>query len=147
MQRAFAQQPEGSPLMKVSHNAWELLGESSSENIVKGFTMHVDAVTPALLAVVRKLSRDGFNAIVEGVHCYGTVLDQFTQVCDLTVLPRLIVVTSESRLLDYIQRKEEERSYSGESKAWKDHAKTIMKIQDFLIQDAIQHNIPIMCTD
>jgi 2-phosphoglycerate kinase len=147
VQRAFAQQSEGSPLMKVTHNAWELFGEPSTENIVKGFTKHVDAVTPALLAIVRKLSKDGFDAIVEGVHCYSDVLDQIPQVGGLIVLPRLLVVTSESGLLDHMQHKEEERSRSGEAKAWKNQTKTLMKIQDFLIQDATQRNIPIICTD
>ncbi len=146
VQRTFAQQSEESLLMKVTHNAWELFGEPSSENIVKGFTRHVDAVTPALLAIVRKLSKDGFDAIMEGVHCYGNVLDQFTRVGGLTVLPRL-VVTNESRLLDHIQQKEKERSSSGEAKAWKKHIKTILQIQDFLLQDAAQRSIPIMCND
>jgi len=147
VQRACTQQSEGSPLMKVTHNAWELFGEPSTENIVKGFIEHVDAVTPALLAIVRKLSRDGFDAIVEGVHCYGDVLDQFPHVGGLIVLPQLLVVTSESRLLEHIQHKEERRSHGGESKAWKNHVKTLMKIQDFLLQDATQRHIPIICTD
>lgn len=147
VQRVCAQQPEGSPLLKVTHNAWELFGDPSPENIIKGFTTHVDGVTPALVAIVRKLSEDGLDAIMEGVHGYSHVLDQFTHVGGLTVLPRLLVVTSESRLLDHIQHKEEERSHSGESKAWKTHANTIMKIQDFLIHDAIQRNIHIICTD
>ncbi len=146
VQRALAQPPEGNLLMKVTHNAWELFGESSPENIVKGFTTHVDAVMPALLAIAQKLSRDGFDAIVEGVHCYGDVLDQLTQVGGLTVLPRL-VVTDESRLFDHIQHKEEERSHAGESKAWKSHIKTILQIQDFLLQDAIQRHVPIVCTE
>lgn len=147
VQRAWVQQSEGNPLMKVTHNAWELFGEPSTENIIKGFTKHVDAVTPALLAIVRKLSKDGFDAIIEGVHCYGDVLDQLTQVGGLLVLPRLLVVASESQLFDHIQRKEKERSHSGEPKAWKDHTKMIMTIQDFLIQDATQRHIQIICTN
>lgn len=146
VQRALAQKSEGNPLMKVTHNAWELFGEPSTENIIKGFIEHVDAVMPALLAIAHKLSKDGFDAIVEGVHCYGNVLDQLTQVGGLTVLPRL-VVTDESRLLAHIQHKEEERSHLGEPKAWKKHIKTVMQIQDFLLQDAIQRNIPIICID
>jgi 2-phosphoglycerate kinase len=109
--------------------------------------MHVNAVTPALSAIVRQLSRDGDDAIVEGVHCYGEVLDQFLHVGGLIVLPRLLVVTSESRLLDHIRHKEEKRSSSGESKAWKNHTKILMKIQDFLLQDALQLNIQIICTE
>jgi 2-phosphoglycerate kinase len=147
VQRACTKPSEGSPLMKVSHNAWELFGESSAENIVKGFRKHVDAVTPALLALVCKLSKDGFDAIIEGVHCYGDVLDQLTHVGELTMRPQLLVVANEARLLDHIQRKEEERSRASEPKAWKDHIKTIMIIQDFLLQDAIQHHIPIICID
>lgn len=146
VQRACTEPSAESPLMKVTHTAWELFGESSPENSVKGFTRHVDAVAPALVALVRKLSRDGFDAIIEGVHCYGEVLDQLTQVGGLNVFPRLLVVSSESRLLEHIRHKEEERFPSGEAKTWKNHAKVIMEIQDFLIQDATQRHIQIICS-
>jgi 2-phosphoglycerate kinase len=146
VQKAYVKPPDESLLIKVTHNAWDLFGEPTTENIVKGFTKHVDAVAPALLAVVRKLSRDGFDAIVEGVHCYGDVLDQFTHIGGLIVLPRLVVI-DESRLFDYIQHKEEERSHSGEAKAWKNHINILMHIQEFLLQDAIQRHIPIICPE
>ena len=146
VQRIDAPQAK-SPLMMVTHSAWRLFGEPSADNIIKGFTTHVDAVLPALLAVVQKLSRDGFDAIVEGVHCYGDVLDHYTHIGGLTVLPRLLVTTNEAKLREHIQHKEEERSFSGEPKEWKDHVKTLMIIQDFLIQDAMQRHIQILCSD
>ncbi len=145
--RTCMQPSEGSPLMKVSHNAWELLGESSTENILKGFILHVDAVAPALLAIARKLSRDGLDAIMEGVHCYGAVLDQLAQVDGLMVCPRLLVVSSEAGLLDHIQRKEAQRSAAGEAKVWKTHVKTLRSLQDFLLQEAIQRHIPLIYTE
>lgn len=147
VQRTFIQQFDESPLMKVTHNAWELFGEPSDEHIVRGFTTHVDAMLPALLAVVQKLSKDGFDAIMEGVHCYGRVLDQFVHVGGLTVLPRLVVVTSEARLFDHIRCKEKERSRAGEPKAWKDHLRVILTIQDFLMQDAAQRHIQTIFPD
>ncbi len=147
VQRACVRQPAGSPLMKVTHTAWELFGEPSAEHIVKGFTTHVDAVTPALLAVAHKLSRDGFDAIVEGVHCYGAVLDQLMQVGGLIVLPRLLVVPNEWRLWERMQRKEAERSRAGEAKAWKKHISALMTIQAFLLQEATERRIPILCSD
>lgn len=146
VQRACVQQATG-PLMKVTHTAWELFGTHSSENIVKGFLAHVDAVAPALVAIARKLSQDGFDAILEGVHCYSQVLDQLRQVDGLTVLPQLLIVPSEVRLLERIQHKEHERSRSGEAKSWKDHIPTLMIIQDFLMQDAHDHHIHIICPD
>jgi len=144
VQRACMRQSERSPLMKVTHNAWELFGDPSTENIIKGFTQHVDAVTPALLAVAQKLAQDGFNAIVEGVHCYGEVLDQLAQVNGLIVLPRLLIATSETRLIASMHHKEKERSPTGEAKAWKSHVKILLVIQDFLLQEAIQRGIPII---
>ncbi len=142
VQRTYIQSPA---LMKVTHNAWELFGTQSSENIIQGFLAHVDAVTPALVAISQKLAKDGFDAIVEGVHCYSSVLDQLAESSDLAVHPQLLVVSSEAVLLDHIQRKEAERS--GEAKAWKDHIPTLIRIQDFLVEDANQHHIPIICTD
>jgi 2-phosphoglycerate kinase len=142
VQRAYIQPPA---LMKVTHTAWELFGTQSSENIIQGFIAHVNAVAPALVIIAQKLAKDGFDAIVEGVHCYSHVLDQLAAISDLVVLPRLLVVSSEAVLLDHIQRKEEERS--GEAKAWKDRTPTLIRIQDFLIEDANLHHIPIMCTD
>lgn len=147
VQRALAAPSKASPLMKVTHNAWELFGERSNENIVRGFTAHVNAVLPALLAVACKLSRDGLDAIIEGVHCHGDAIDRFAQIGGLTVLPRLLVVTSESRLLDHIRHKEEERSHASEPKTWEDHIKTLMAIQSFLLQDAVQHNIQVIDVD
>lgn len=142
VQRAYTQPPA---LMKVTHNAWELFGTRSSEHIIQGFIAHVDAVAPALVALAQKLAKDGFDAIAEGVHCYSHVLNQLTAIGGLVVLPQLLVVSSEAVLLDHIQHKEEERS--GEAKAWKDRIPTLIRIQDFLIEDANQHHIPIMCTD
>ncbi len=142
VQRVYAQPPA---LMKVTHTAWELFGTQSSETIIQGFLAHVDAVAPALVAIAQKLANDGFDAIVEGVHVYSHVLDQFAEISGLVVLPRLLVVSSEAVLLDHIQRKEEERS--GEAKAWKDHLPTLLRIQNFLVEDANEHHIPIMCTE
>lgn len=120
------------------------MGEPSPENSIQGFTQHVDAVTPALVAVARKLARDGFDAIVEGVHCYGAVLDQFAQVRGLAVFPRLLIVASEAQLIAAIQRKEAERSSVGEAKTWQSHVHTLLTIQEFLLREARQRCIPII---
>jgi 2-phosphoglycerate kinase len=44
-----------------------------------------------------------------------------------------------------MQHKEEERSRAGEAKAWKKHIQTLLTIQAFLLQEATQRHIPIMC--
>lgn len=116
VQRACIQPSESHPLMKTTHTAWELFGEPSDEHIVRGFTQHVRAVLPALVALVRRLSRDGFDAVMEGVHCYSEVMDQFRRVGGLIVCPHLLVVTSEASLFEHIQHKEEERSHAGENR-------------------------------
>lgn len=144
VQRLLVKPDQSHPLAKVTHTAWELFGEYSQANIIQGFTSHVHAVLPALLAVGQKLSGDGFDAIVEGVHCYSEVLGQFTHIGGLMVLPNLLVVTNEARLLGHIQRKESARASSGERKSWKEHIQTLLIIQNFLLQDAIQHHIPII---
>src|SRR5258708_22899967 len=63
VQRSYVSAEQSPALAKVSHNAWELLGGPSRENIVGGFISHAEAVLPALEVVVAKLVRDGLDAV------------------------------------------------------------------------------------
>ena len=143
VQRACNVPANTGPLMKVTHTAWELFGACTDDHIIKGFTAQVHVMLPVLVAVAEKLSQDGCDAIIEGVHCYSEVLNHFAQVEGLVLLPQLLVVPYASRLLDRMQHKEEERSRAGEPKKWKNHLKILLTIQDFLLQDAAHHHIPI----
>jgi 2-phosphoglycerate kinase len=141
VQKACTLLPARSVLSKVTHTAWELFGEPSTEHIIQGFTHHVDAVTPALLVLGHKLARDGLDAIVEGVHCYSNVVEQFRRIEGLVVQPHLLLIASEARLLERIQHKEAERSLASESKIWARQRTILLTIQQFLIQDAMLHQI------
>jgi 2-phosphoglycerate kinase len=143
VQRLYVPSGRCPALAKVSHTAWELSGDPTPDGIVAGFTQHAEAVFPAVDAVAAKLARDGLDAVIEGSHFHGALIARLRQRNpDTTVRPLLLAVGSLSQLLDHISAKEQQRTPAAEPRAWKQSARALMTIQDFLVADAARHAIP-----
>lgn len=144
VQRAYSLQDENPALFRVTHNTWELFGTPTKKNIIKGFTAHADSILPSLLTVTKKLAKDGFDSIIEGVHFYSNILEHLSEIKGIEIVPTLIIVKDKQKLLERIRLKERRRAKIGEYKKWQSNIKIIMTIQDFLIQDALKNNIQII---
>jgi 2-phosphoglycerate kinase len=145
VQRLYVPVPQSPVLAKVSHTAWELSGDPTPAGVVAGFASHAEAVFPAVQAVAAKLARDGLDAVIEGSHFHGVLIDRLRHHArDATVRPVLLTVESLPRLLDHISAKEQQRAPGSEPRNWRANAQLLMTIQDFLIADAARHAIPRM---
>lgn len=143
VQRLYVPADQAPVLAKVSHTAWELIGDPTPGGIVAGFTRHAEAVFPAVLAVAVKLARDGLDAVIEGSCFHGALVARLRQqVQDVTIRPVLLTVESLPQLLDHITEKEQQRAPGSEPRNWRANARILMTIQDFLINDAARHAIP-----
>jgi 2-phosphoglycerate kinase len=132
-------------LAKVSHNAWELSGDTTPAGIIAAFTSHAEAVFPAIEAVAAKLARDGLDAIIEGSDFHGALIARLRQHHrDVIVRPVLLTVGSLPQLLDHIAEKEQQRAPGSEPRNWRANAKILMIIQDFLIADSTRYAVPRM---
>lgn len=146
-QRLFASERHNHALFEVTHTAWQLHGPVTPTNIVSGFRDHVDAVAPAIQYVATKLARDGFDAVIEGVHFHSGTIDALR--CTLggvRVHAGLLVVESTDELCKRIRSKENARAGHAERKLWSDHFNIMLTIQDYLIRDAHEHDIPVTTT-
>lgn len=146
-QRLFVPKPLNPALFEVTHSAWQLHGPPTPTNIVSGFRDHADAVAPVIQYVAAKLARDGFDAVLEGVHFHSGIIEALSAYDGARVQPRLLVVDSGRELRNRIHNKETTRTSLAERKSWSDHIKILLTIQDYLIHDAHQHGIQVTTTE
>ncbi|MFD2415718.1 hypothetical protein [Amycolatopsis pigmentata] len=148
MQRGFVTPEQVPALHKVSHNAWELHGSPTEENVVAGFVEHANAVARGVRIVIGKLGRDGFDAMVEGAHFHSGIIDDIrAENVDTDVQPTLLTVSTADELRKLINSKEAERAPGGDRKKWRESIPAMLTIQDFLISDAHAHGIRVAVAD
>lgn len=146
VQRGYVSEEDVPVLSKVTHNAWELYGPPTRENIVAGFVSHAEAVSPAVNMVARKLVDDGFAAVVEGAHFYSRSILKLRNVSsDLRILPTLLIVGSVDDLRQRAIRKGQQRASGVPLNEWQENIPAMLAIQDFLISDATENGIRV-CT-
>lgn len=135
-------------LAKVTHNAWELHGAPTSRNIVAGFNDHVEVVATGIGIVVNKLALDGFDAVIEGVHFRGSMIEDLRVKYDrVNIQATLLVVRTAEELQQRISDKESRRARGAEPKRWHENIPAMLTIQEYLITDAHAHGIRIVAGD
>ena len=146
VQRKFG--PPSEALAKVTHTAWELYGTPSQDNIEAGFNAHVNAVAPAVAAVFDKLVNDGMDAVIEGAHFHGDLIENLRDTHrDVDVRATLLVVESAAQLVRRIDDKERRRANGSAPKRWRENLAILLAIQEYLISDAHAHDIQPVATD
>lgn len=142
--------PDLSPaLATVTHTAWQRHGSATPANIIAGFIDHVAAVSAGTRLVVRKLVSDGFDAVIEGVHFHGSIIEDLRAMSEhADIRPTLLVINTAEELAQRIDDKERRRASPGaERKQWWNNIPIMLVIQDHLISDARTHGIRILTTD
>jgi 2-phosphoglycerate kinase len=148
VQKCLAPSEQAPALAKVTHNAWELYGAATRQNVVMGFLTHVEAVAVGVRIVVRKLVRDGFDAVIEGAHFHSGIIENLRITNrEADVQATLLVVGTAEELRKRVCRKENARAQGAEPKRWQDNITAMLTIQDYLISDARDHGIHVATGD
>lgn len=148
IQRGFTTPEQDPVLAKVTHNAWELYGSASRQNVVMGFLNHTEIVAAGIRMATRKLIRDGFDAVIEGAHFHsGIIEDLRTTNTDADVQATLLVVRTAKELHRRVREKESARAQGAERKRWRESIPAMLTIQEYLISDARDHGINVTTED
>lgn len=148
VQRAFVSTETAPALVKVTHTAWELHGPPTRSNVEKGFLDHVNEVAPAIRAVTSKLVTDGFDAVMEGVHFHGRIIEELRAANPSSeIRATLLVVKNAEELRQRVSDKEQRRAQGAPRKLWKQHIPIMLTIQQFLISDAHAHGVHVTTAD
>ncbi|MGH3972395.1 MAG: hypothetical protein ACRDS9_03590 [Pseudonocardiaceae bacterium] len=142
VQRVFVSPEQAPALAKVTHNAWELYGPPTRPNIEAGFVDHVKEVAVGIRTVVRKLVSDGFDAVVEGAHFHGGIIEELRVAnSNAQVHATLLIVRTVEELRQRVNGKERRRAQGAVRKRWQKNVPIMLAIQDFLVSDARTHSI------
>ena len=146
VQRKYVSPDEAPALAMVTHDAWKLYGPPTRTNIQRGFLDHVDHLAVAVKTVTAKVVHDGFDAILEGAHFHGSLIEELRTECpDAEIEAMLITVGNAADLRRRVESKEKARALCAEKKReWLENIDAMLVIQDFLITDAKRHHIPIV---
>jgi 2-phosphoglycerate kinase len=146
VQRKYLSADKAPALAMVTHDAWKLYGPPTRANIQRGFLEHVGVLADAIKAVVAKVVDDGFDAILEGAHFHGGLIDELRKECpNAEIDATLLTVANAADLQRRVQKKEGDRALcAAEKKEWRENVNAMLVIQDFLITDARNHDIAIM---
>ncbi|ASJ04658.1 MULTISPECIES: 2-phosphoglycerate kinase [Thermococcus] len=119
--------------------AWKAIPrEGGSESaLIKGFKNQVEHVSVGIAAVLDRAYKEGFNAIIEGIHLVPGYVE-------LKENSFMYVITVGSRK-DLEARFYERARYSKRSADYYlEHLDAIMEIQDFIVERAREHRVPVI---
>jgi 2-phosphoglycerate kinase len=112
---------------------------------VTGFVDHVDEVAAGIRLVVRKLVRDGFDAVIEGAHFHSGIIENLRVTNDgAEIDATLLIVRTAEELRQRVDDKEKRRADGAERKRWNGNIRAMLAIQEYLISDARKHGIRIV---
>jgi 2-phosphoglycerate kinase len=95
-------------LFTVTHEAWQLYGAKTYENIYKGFLEHCTCLYPHLKHIISKAREEGRDLIIEGAH----ILPFNYELLDIegfNVYPILLQVNNDEQLLNRYDLKNNSR--------------------------------------
>jgi len=144
VQRGFVSAEQAPALARVTHDAWKLYGPPTTANIVAGFVDHVEQVAVGIDIVVKKLVRDGLDAVIEGAHFHGRIIDNLRATNPhADIEATLLIVRTIDELRQRIDDKQRRRAPTADDKQWRDNSQVMLILQDHLMSDAHAHGIPI----
>jgi len=105
-------------------------------------------VAPGINAVARKVVSDGFDAVIEGVHFHGGIIEELRATnSHAEVRATLLIVRTAEELRRRVNDKETGRAQGSARKPWQKNLPIMLAIQDFLISDARTHGIRAVTAD
>jgi 2-phosphoglycerate kinase len=125
-------------LKRPTHICWELIGNRTKENIIKGYLEQSALMKEAVLGTLELAKKRGENMIFEGVHLFPDLYAELKNDPDLTFFSFLLWVGDESLHRKIIATKVNLRH--GKEKDWsKEKIEEIREIQKFLLEQKAPH--------
>ncbi|ASJ11205.1 2-phosphoglycerate kinase [Thermococcus sp. P6] len=127
-------------LLPELHTSSFLAGVSSDGEgspIIAGFKKQVEHVSVGVSAVLERAYREGFNAIIEGIHLVPGYLE-------LGSNSFMYVITVDGRKDLEARFYDRERYSKRRAEYYIEHIDAIMEIQDFIVAKAREHGIPVI---
>jgi 2-phosphoglycerate kinase len=122
-----------------SFMAWKAMPQGREEEppLIKGFKNQVEHVSVGIAAVLDRAYKEGFNAIIEGIHLVPGYVE-------LKENSFMYVITVSGRK-DLEARFYERARYSKRpADYYLEHLDAIMEIQEFIVERAREHGIPVI---
>ncbi|NJE10390.1 2-phosphoglycerate kinase [Thermococcus sp. MAR1] len=122
-----------------SFMAWKAVPQDRGEEspLIKGFKNQVEHVSVGIAAVLDRAYKEGFNAIIEGIH----LVPGYVELKDNSFM---YVITVSGRK-DLEARFYERARYSKRSADYYlEHLDAIIEIQEFIVERAKEHGIPVI---
>lgn len=122
-----------------SFMAWKAVPQGREEEppLIKGFKNQVEHVSVGIAAVLDRAYKEGFNAIIEGIHLVPGYVE-------LKENSFMYVITVSGRK-DLEARFYERARYSKRpADYYLEHLDAIMEIQEFIVERAREHGIPVI---
>lgn len=130
-------------IQQSSYCAWTLFGEETRENTIKGFKLYRDAPSQLIKFLLDRAIYEGVNMVFEGIHFNPETYFQYGD--SIRARPVLITVKDEST---HIQRlKDKCQGRQGLYDRIMGYFHSVRSIQEFLIQEAEEYNIPVIDND
>jgi 2-phosphoglycerate kinase len=109
---------------------------------------HVREVVVGIKIVVKKLVSDGFDAIIEGAHFYGAVIEELRATNSGAEIDATFAHNKDpAELRKRVEDKAASRAQGGRSEALAGNIQTMLTIQNFLMSDARSHRIRVIAAN
>jgi 2-phosphoglycerate kinase len=124
-------------------------GDSSAattDEIVSGYLMQSKEVAVPADAIILRASRENVSLVLEGIHNHPARMREIAEREEGVVIPLMLTVIKRKELRKRISGRGREREHR-RAKRYLEHFDEIWKLQNFLLDEAEQSNIPIIHND
>ncbi len=139
---------EKNPAFFVSvYKAWELFGEFSKENVIKGFEAQAKILNEAIeRLIVDRGIRDGEPMSIDFLHFLPSLWHKET-LEHPSVMPFILYVEDEERWKSYIKERVKRNHLKGGWKRLIEALESYKIMRDYQLEDAKKHGIPVVAMD
>ena len=134
-----------------SFNAWKVQPrtreqeqlEPTIDNIISGYLAQAKEVSVSSNAIIQRAQRESVSLVLEGIHNHPTLMEEIKQEQKGIVIPLMLAVIKRSSLKKRIKGRGSEATHR-RAKRYINQFDAIWDIQNFLLDEADQLNIPII---
>jgi len=128
-------------LFSVTHESWKILGNKTSENIIRGSLMHARSIFPQLLYLIKKSENEGRDLIIEGVHLIPEFISYLKDV-DMDITYCYLYLEKREEHIRRFDLKNNKRKFFHTK--WYDNYDTIKIIDSFNLKEARLRDLSVL---
>jgi 2-phosphoglycerate kinase len=152
--RVMVPEPLLPTLHTSSFNAWRVqprpsdqpITKPSSDEVVSGYLIQATEVSVSGNAIIQRASRENVSLVMEGIHIHPARMREITEDSDGIVVPLMLAVIKHKDLRKRIIGRGTD-SVHRRAKRYLKSFDAIWALQNFLLDEADQQNIPIIHND